>query len=620
MKNIRSDVPEHQPDGPEHDSCAIYMSARKQGQSTFGTLKRALGALVQMGHRTGFVNGEGDGAGVQTDIPRRLWSKKLSQAGLRAYLATSPGFWVGHLFIPHDLDPLELQDALSASIAERDLGLLVAQPGRVRLELLGPNARINPPHFWQIAGYSEAPDLEKRLLAVQLEIEAQFPVHFASLSSYTVIYKVRGSVESLSRYFLDLQDTSYDTALVLCHARYSTNTVSNFERAQPFAILGHNGEINTINRLRLEAEQIGATLPRDGSDSQDLDRTLQTLCVDYGLSLIEAMEMVFPPTPFELCRFSPDLEAAYSRIRQSFGPYAQGPAGIVARYGNTIVASVDALGLRPLWFVETEKEFVFSSERGAIPLEVMVGDARALAPGEKVAIIARHGENCQVMDHAQIRQQVMAETFRREAPQLASKYWTGQGREGNRSSVLSHQSIDFGTAENQSSNGRTAAVAELDLPEPAELPTALGQSNRDPDLPYAAVNTTLLAANGWLRDHLNDAYALVSADKDDLVSSLGYDGPLAPLSKVRVNLADYFKEFSGGGDQPGHRPGAGRRSLFDQLTGRGGHGNRKGARPERHPRRAENPHPARWAPRPGGRGDYPRGRRENRSDDLRRPA
>ena len=545
MKNIRSDVPEAQPDGPEHDSCAIYMSARKQGQSTFGTLKRALGALVQMGHRTGFVNGEGDGAGVQTDIPRRLWVKKLSQAGLRASLATHPGFWVGHLFIPRDLDPLELQDALSASIAAREVGLLVAQPGRLRLESLGANARINPPHFWQVAGYSEAPDLEKCLLAVQIEIEAKFPVHFASLSSHTVIYKVRGSVESLSRYYLDLQDTSYDTALVLCHARYSTNTVSNFERAQPFSILGHNGEINTINRLRLEAEQIGATLPRDGSDSQDLDRTLQTLCVEYGLSLIEAMEMAFPPTPFELSRFSPDLEAAYTRLRQSFGPYAQGPAGIVARYGNMIVASVDALGLRPLWFVETEKEYVFSSERGAIPLEVMVGDARALAPGEKVAIIARHGENCQVMDHAQIRQQVMAETFRREAPQLASRYWVGQ-KDVNHFLVIGQQGRDGGVVGGEHSNGRGAAVTELDLDDSPDIPTepsnATGEPLHDPHLPYAEVNIRLLSANGWLRDHLSDASALVSADKDDLVSSLGYDGPLAPLSKARVNLADYFKE------------------------------------------------------------------------------
>ena len=104
IKPIRTDVSPDFPYGPEHDSCALYLSARKNGQSTFGTLKRALWRLANMGHRTGYVRGEGDGAGVQTDIPRSLWAKKLSQAGLPASLATQTGFWVGHLFIPFGMD------------------------------------------------------------------------------------------------------------------------------------------------------------------------------------------------------------------------------------------------------------------------------------------------------------------------------------------------------------------------------------------------------------------------------------------------------------------------------------------------------------------------------------
>jgi glutamate synthase (NADPH/NADH) large chain len=93
FKSIRTD--DVSPDasfGPEHDSCALYLSARKNGQSSFGTLKRALWRLANMGHRTGHVHGEGDGAGVQTDIPRGLWGKKLSQAGLPAYMPHSRVF------------------------------------------------------------------------------------------------------------------------------------------------------------------------------------------------------------------------------------------------------------------------------------------------------------------------------------------------------------------------------------------------------------------------------------------------------------------------------------------------------------------------------------------------
>jgi glutamate synthase (NADPH/NADH) large chain len=386
VPTICSDFLPDAPYGEESDACAIYLGVRKHGQSTFGTLKRSLSALVAMGHRTGFVNGEGDGAGVQTDIPRRLWARKLSQTGLRATLSAMPGYWVGHMFIPDKADSPELHNTIYSAFERSGLNLLYQQPGRTRREVLGGNARLAPPVFWQVAGYDERPELDKRLLQVQTEIEEHFPVHFASLSPYVVVYKMRGSVEALPRYYPDMQDRSYDTSTVLCHARYSTNTVSNFDRAQPFGILGHNGEINTIARLRLEAEQIGAVLPNNGSDSQDIDRTVHTLCVEHHLDLIEAMETVFPPVPYELENFSPEQRAVYTRIRQSFGPYAQGPAAILARYGDTIVASVDAVGLRPLWFVETEKEFIFSSERGAIRFEVMVSDPRALGPGEKMAI------------------------------------------------------------------------------------------------------------------------------------------------------------------------------------------------------------------------------------------
>jgi glutamate synthase (NADPH/NADH) large chain len=541
MKNIRTDTPEHLPDGPEHDACAIYMSARKQGQSTFGTLKRSLGALVSMGHRTGFVNGEGDGAGVQTDIPRRLWARKLSQAGLPSYLATNPGFWVGHLFVPGELDFTTLRDEITSNFNQAGLNMLLMQPGRVRKEVLGQSARINPPSFWQIAGFCDLPDLDQRLLSLQTALETVRPIQFSSLSSHTVIYKMRGSVEALAHYFPDLQDHNYDTAIVLCHARYSTNTVSTFERAQPFALLGHNGEINTINRLRIEARQIGATLSRDGSDSQDLDRVLHTLCVTYGLDLIEAMEMVFPPVPYEVDLFPPDLRAAYLRLRQAFGPYAQGPAGIIARFGNTIVASVDALGLRPLWFSETEKEFIFSSERGAIPLEHMVTDARALAPGEKIAILFHRGENPVVLNHTQIRQRVMIQAFQREAPQLARQYWNGwsQHNPGR---------FDLPPFDHPSTTGKFLAAAEA--PARVVISEALPIADFNPDqvkLPWTGssarpIEQPVLVANGWLKDHLGETASMVSAKKDDLVSSLGYDGPLAALSKTRVNLADYFKE------------------------------------------------------------------------------
>src|SRR5512141_228368 len=130
--SIRSDFLPDGPYGEEHDACAIYLSVRKYGQSTFGTLKRSIGALIAMGHRTGFVNGEGDGAGVQTDIPRRLWARKLSQAGLRASLTSHPGFYVGHLFIPPAIDNSDLHDRIHIAFEGAGLNLMHQQPGRTR--------------------------------------------------------------------------------------------------------------------------------------------------------------------------------------------------------------------------------------------------------------------------------------------------------------------------------------------------------------------------------------------------------------------------------------------------------------------------------------------------------
>jgi len=535
IKSIRNDSLTDGPYGPESDACAIYLSVRKHGQTTFGTLKRSIGALVAMGHRTGFVNGEGDGAGVQTDIPRRLWARKLSQASLRASLTSHPGFWVGHLFIPASADTPELHDRIDIVFEQAGLNLIYQQLGRTRREALGGIARRDAPAFWQIAGYAELPDLEKRLLEVQTRLETDTPVHFLSLSPHIVVYKVRGSVETLSRYYPDLQDRNYDTAVVLCHARYSTNTVSNFDRAQPFALLGHNGEINTITRLRLEAEQIGAILPHNGSDSQHVDRTIHTLCVNYGLDLIEAMETVFPPVPYELESYPPEQRAVYTRIRQSFGPYAQGPAAILCRFGDTIVASVDAIGLRPLWFVETEKEFLFSSERGAIPLEVMVDDPRALGPGEKMAILLHRGENAEILDQAQIRRHVVNRAFQREAPQLARQYWLAWGQ----------AALDQAGTVNARRRDRQA-TSEIPLPAPEHAPLPARPLAEPPVVPWkdsscgCPVDVALLAACGWNLDHVQELDDMVFDEKE--IGSLGFDGPLAVLSRKRVNTADFFKE------------------------------------------------------------------------------
>jgi glutamate synthase (NADPH/NADH) large chain len=491
----------------EHDACAILASVRKTGESTHGNLKRVLDALSKMGHRSGDVNGEGDGCGVLTDIPRRLWARTLDEAGKPAWLAEDRRFFVGHLMISGDqrADLWGNQEHVIGLVNSAGASLLVERPGYTRRTALGRLGREQEPIFWQVAGMMEGCPLnqvESRLFELALRIERSAHVHVASLSSYSVVYKVRGTVETLYHYYPDLRSPDYMSAITLGHARYSTNTATAFERVQPFSLLGHNGEINTISQLRWQAQMIGAQLVAGGSDSQDLDRFLATLIHRYGFTLMEALEIAFPPVPSEVENLAPDVQAYYRHFRQAWGPFAQGPAAIVARYGDECAVSVDALGLRPLWFGETEKDYFFSSEKGVYHLDALCCDPRPLSPGEKMALVLGRPSAVEVLDYPAYRRRLLA----RAGSELR----------------LAAAGLDARPGPVRAARWQRDPMANA-TPRPAE------------DL------ETWLSAFGWGREDQEWVEALGASGKEPL-GSLGFDGPLAPLSAERQNVADYLKE------------------------------------------------------------------------------
>lgn len=527
----------------ERDACALICAVRKGGQATHGNVKRTIEALTRMGHRTGIVDGEGDGVGIMTDIPRQLWSKALARAGLRSSLAADPNFWVAHLMIPNKdaQRAASLVDQIGRLIVEAGLEVLLDQPGKVTPGVLGRGAEKNEPVFWQFAGMngSIASDkLESTLFNVQASIESDLGVHFPSFSSRAVVYKVQGTVEILRRYYPELRDTEYASTVTLGHARYSTNTNPIFERVQPFNVLGHNGEFNTISRFRLEAAMLGVSLEPGNSDSQDIDRMIDALCMQYGLDLIEAMEYIFPPFQHDLPEHNPEMHAMYNEIRRAFGPFAQGPAAVAARVGNQCVFSVDALGLRPLWFGETEKEYFASSERGVYSLDSMVTDAKPLAPGEKVALIINPGSPVEVLDYPAIQRHVFNRHRDRNPDQ-------GSGLTSALASFKTFSTPLFNGPSNGSGLQTAAAPAPIAV---AEAEPEIEENYNEGEtaaLPWqvnvAAVNTTVMAALGWERYHLSVIESIAEMKKEQ-VGSLGWDGPLAAFSRTRVNVADYFKE------------------------------------------------------------------------------
>ena len=145
----------------ERDACALVASVRKNGEATHGNLKRALSALSIMGHRSGEVNGEGDGCGVLTDIPRLLWAQALEQAGKPGWLAEDRRFFVGHLMIPNTAPDIPgVQASILNLLKEHGLDLLLERPIQTRPQALGKMARMQAPHLWQIAGLVHKGPLE----------------------------------------------------------------------------------------------------------------------------------------------------------------------------------------------------------------------------------------------------------------------------------------------------------------------------------------------------------------------------------------------------------------------------------------------------------------------------
>ncbi|WP_050614068.1 glutamate synthase-related protein [Bacillus testis] len=480
----------------EHDACGIVSCIEKERIPTRNNIFTCIDALVTMNHRAGFINGEGDGVGIHIDIPRALWKKKLEQQGLDAELAESETFIVGHFFLSRQFETATLQQEIKEKMLQAGLPILFESTEVHNPSALGPIAIQENPVFWQIACHSDTQDqkqLSKTLFTLIQTIEDNDYIHVASLSQYHAVYKVMGAGHILPQYYSDLADPLVASTMTLGHNRYSTNTLSSFFRVQPFSVLGHNGEINTIARLRKEAKMAGVHLVKDGSDSQDLSRTIETFICEHGFSLFEAMDIVFPPIINEMKAYDDNLRNAYTYIREAWGHFAQGPAGIISRYGDEAVFSVDALGLRPLWMLETESSYLFSSEPGIILSSEYCWEPKPIGPGEKVGL--RWQENTiKMYDYHSYQEEVFA---------LFSDRFLIDN-DGNRLKSPKLKTTHSPAVPNKLHNGHYAAM-------------------------------------GWEKDHVQYVEQLAEKGAEP-IRSLGHDAPLAALNNGRRNVADFIKE------------------------------------------------------------------------------
>ncbi len=390
------------------DACGVGFIARQSGERTHEVVKLSLEALARMGHRgaTG-TDKSADGAGVLTQIPRRLFILAASRQGL--HLSADAAFAVGMCFLPTDADGLRLSTRVIEEVLAADnLPLLGWRDVPVRPEMLGRSARDAMPRIRQVivgkpAGVTDDDAWERLLYLARREMEHRAealgltPFYFCSFSCRTVVYKGLLTGGQLAEFYPDLIDPAFESAIAVFHERYATNTLPRWELAQPFRLLGHNGEINTLwgNRnamaMRaglLDSPQFGTNSARlrdpirpRGSDSASLDNALELL-VRAGRSPVHAAMMLVPQAWEKYPDVEPAVKAFYEYHQCVIEPW-DGPAALAYSDGIQVAVSLDRNGLRPCRYkIRADGMIVAGSEVGIVDFDPRdVVESGKLGPG-----------------------------------------------------------------------------------------------------------------------------------------------------------------------------------------------------------------------------------------------
>jgi glutamate synthase (ferredoxin) len=403
----------------ERANCGTGFIAHLSARPSHAILRDALATLNRLAHRGAMAADQrtGDGAGVLTQIPHALFARELQQRGLSA---PAPGdYAVGVFFLPRANIAARVQakQIVESTLIEHNLPLLTWRAVPIDLDALGDHARSIAPHIEQ-AILARPPHVvagdafERRLVLARKEIERRArvaeltPLYIPSLSARTLVYKGLLISLQLANFYADLRDPAYETALALFHQRYSTNTFPNWERAQPFRFLCHNGEINTLQGnvawMRAREPYLAspdwvspkALLPiidTDGSDSAMLDNALELLTLS-GRELPHAQMMLMPEAWEKIDDMPPAWKAFYRYHSALMEPW-DGPAAIAYSDGRFVGMALDRNGLRPARYLVTADGLVVAaSEAGALEIDpARVIEKGKLGPGQCLVVdLARH--------------------------------------------------------------------------------------------------------------------------------------------------------------------------------------------------------------------------------------
>jgi glutamate synthase (ferredoxin) len=410
------------------DACGIGGVASKHGEASREVVVKSLAAVVAMEHRGGVCGETGDGTGLTCVLPHSYFrevAKGNHFPGAR-YLKPEDRLAVGVVFA-FEQDEAK-QNAVRAVLAKHLAGgpvtLLGFRPVPTNEDAASPDARATRPALLEHLILKVDGDLataEAFLYRARLAIrhawaEAGLNAYCCSLSARLVSYKGLLTAPQFVDYFPDLKADGFVTGIAFFHRRYSTNTLPNWTLAQPFRYTCHNGEINTIrtNRNAVSAFSRGLTPPIPGvelhspkmSDSAGLDEWVEYLMLDRGWSLRRALRLSLPPVwDTEADVWGPGAFDLFTYCRRTFGSLSawDGPAGICATDGRSLVALVDRMGLRPVrWCTDKRGWLYVASESGVFGIDnATVVASGQLQPGQMIALDTATGtitESRAIMD------------------------------------------------------------------------------------------------------------------------------------------------------------------------------------------------------------------------------
>jgi len=482
------------------DACGVGLLADPTGRSRRRVLPRALFALGRLSHR-GAVDADGrtgDGAGVMTEIPWAVLRADLETLGLSS--PPRDPVALGLLFLPSDEKRQDCARRIVATtLAAHGLTLVGWREVPVDESALGAKAAACRPHIVHAvvtcSATITADDFERRLAEARRESEDRAASYgltelaIASLSHRTLVYKALVRSVDLAAFYPDLRHPDYETSFALFHQRFSTNTLPSWSMTQPFRLLAHNGEINTItgNRSWMGARSCG--LPSGTSDSASLDEALSRI-TGGGRSLAHGMTMLMPPAWENDVSLAPPVRAFFEYQSALMEPW-DGPALVVFSDGRIAGAALDRNGLRPARYsLLADGMILLASEAGVLDIDdADVLFRGSLRPGAMLTIDLETGA---LLDQRTIVRELAARSPYAE--------W------------LEEQRVTLGELD---------AVSDP-LPSPPTVPT--------------------LRAFGMTHDELQWILGPMARTGTEPLGSMGDDTPLAVLSSRPRMLFSYFKQ------------------------------------------------------------------------------